>query len=765
MMRLIRVSVLVVLALVTLAGLNRALAAPAPQAEAKLFPHSADGESYGFVDETGQWVIEPQFDFAGEFSEGLAVIEQDGKYGFVGPDGAIVIEPEYDFAAGFSQGLAPVALDGLGGFIDPTGQRVIEPQFYDARPFTEEGLAVVRLDDGYGYINADGDVVIEPQFDSAFSFSEGLAAVVADGSYGYINPDGDIVIEPQFDFAAAFSEGLAAVLINGQMGYIDPDGQLVIEPQFDVAQDFSEGLAAVSVGGLVGFIDAAGQPVVEPQYDYAESFSEGLAAVRQGDLIGYIDATGEMVIPPRFDDAGPFRDGLARVERAHRWGYITPAGTAAFLLPVPAMSPEATLIIPFLPNVPDESREGLCLARSQAVPEPFAWSCIFRGDEPDEISTFDPCLTASDGETIVCGADPMTGARGFWVDLMDPLPEEPIGAELPGGGNDAWLLQLADGAVCRYLSAVSFTVNGEPANYTCSDGSLLLGDLQPGTVWQTSQVALGDTVRTDDGFTAEADALNAPEIAAIWQPVDPAAVLAEIGLTAEQLSLDTSGIADTITPQIRPAVPYNPAVLAGLDGEPAHLRVAFGEDDLPNLGGVSPNQAQLLIYPVEDYLAMYEEAGVDDVAQKIDTLQALLQERPATVEGEIPMLPGVGTGEQVVRARVRYVDFDGGSGVRFITHYGIENTPITEHGLFYTFQGLTDDGKYYVAYYHPAPTELLPGDFESVEALLEDYDAFVENYDTYLQQVNEELEGAEPTDFTPDLLDIDAMLETLRISP
>lgn len=762
MLKSISVTLLTVVLLVGIAGLNFALAAPQAQTESRLFPYSADDRTYGFIDETGEWVIDPLFDFAGDFVEGLAVVEQNGQYGFIGPDGTVVVEPQYDFAADFAFGLAPVIVDGKVGYIEQTGQMVIEPQFTDARPFTVEGLAVVKTDEAYGYIDQNGDFVIEPQFETAFSFSEGLAAVTSDGKYGYIDDRGQIVIEPQFDFGARFSEGLAAVLINEQMGYIDLTGQLVIEPVYDFAQDFSEGLAAVSSGGLVGFIDSSGQTVIEPQFDYAESFSEGLAAVRDEELIGYIDPTGQIVIEPRFDEAGPFQDGLARVEQAYQWGYITPNGTPAFLLPVSVASPEATLIIPFLPGVPEESRDGLCLTQSSAIPESFAWRCMVESDDPDEISMFDPCLIAGDGQTVVCGANPLTGDPGFQVNLIAPRPDPDEVATTDVDGEDkAWLVQLADGAICRFAPGVASTINGERANYTCSDSSILLGDLQLGTVWQADQIALGDLVRTDDGYTAEQ--INPVEIAVIWQPVDAAATLAEIGLSVDQVSFDPSGVAETTEAQIMPAVPYGPELATTLNAEPAHLRFAFNNNDLSDLGGVSANQAQLLIYPVEAYLEIYEEAGVDDVAQRIEALKSLLQERPESVDGELPVLPGFGNAEQIVRAQLNYLDFDGGSGVRFITHYGLGATPITEHGLFYTFQGLTDDGDYYIAYYHPAPTTLLPSDFETIDALIDDYDAFVENFDVYLQEVSQQLDTADTADFSPDLTDLDAMLETLQI--
>jgi hypothetical protein len=764
MRKLITFTILSLFLLAGIAGLDHVMAAPQPQTEDMLFPHSADGVSYGYVDVSGEWVIEPQFDFAGDFVEGLAVVEEAGQYGYIDPGGAVVIEPQYDFAGDFAFGLAPVVVDGQFGYIDPTGLLVIEPQFDDARAFTADGLALVRPDQTYGYISQDGQFVIAPEFEAASSFSEGLAAVASAGNYGYIDDSGQIVIEPQFDFASDFSEGLAAVLIDGQVGFIDPTGQLVIEPVYNFAQNFSEGLAAVSVGGLVGFIDSSGEMVIEPQYDFAESFSEGLAAVREAELIGYIDQGGQMVIPPQFDKAGPFQDGLARVERAHRWGYIDQGGTPVFLLPVPATVPDSTRVIPYLPGVPAESRIGICREQSTTVPEDFAWRCVVESDEPDEISMFDPCLLADDGQTVVCGTDPLVGDPGFQVDLFEPLPDpDEVSSAETGRENWAWLVQLADGATCRYMAGVTFIVDGRRANYVCSDSSVLAGELQFGPVWQADQIALGDVTRTDDGYTTSE--VNPADVAIIWRPVDPASTLAEIGLSADQLSVDLNGVADAVVPQIRPAVPYDPELSASLDGEPAHLRFTFDNEDLPELGGVSPHQAQLLIYPVDAYREMYAATGVDEISQRVETLQELLQDRPETVEGEIPVLPVFGDAEQMVKAGLKYLDFDGGSGIRFITHYGVDATPITEHGTFYTFQGLTDDGQYYVAYYHPAPTTLLPADFEAINDLIDDYDVFVENFDTYLAEINSQLDAAETSDFSPDLADIDAMLESLQIQP
>ena len=45
---------------------------------------------------------------AGNFFEGLAWIEKEGKYGFIDNKGNVVVEPIYDSVSNFQEGLAKV---------------------------------------------------------------------------------------------------------------------------------------------------------------------------------------------------------------------------------------------------------------------------------------------------------------------------------------------------------------------------------------------------------------------------------------------------------------------------------------------------------------------------------------------------------------------------------------------------------------------------------------------------------------------------------
>lgn len=157
-----------------------------------------------------------RFDWASDFSEGLACvkvrdnlfsIKDRDKWGFINKDGKTVIDPQFDMAAIFLEGLARVEYGQEDrvkpGFIDKTGKMIIEPQFdysdYSIGDFYD-GMASVLVEcEGYefkyGFIDKTGKMVIKPQFSGGGTphFSEGLACVGIGGKEGFIDKTGKVV--------------------------------------------------------------------------------------------------------------------------------------------------------------------------------------------------------------------------------------------------------------------------------------------------------------------------------------------------------------------------------------------------------------------------------------------------------------------------------------------------------------------------------------------------------------------------------------------
>ena len=107
-------------------------------------------------------------------------------------------------------------------------------------------------------------------------------------------------------------------------------------------------------------------------------------------------------------------------------------------------------------------------------------------------------------------------------------------------------------------------------------------------------------------------------------------------------------------------------------------------------------------------MADYEKIS-QVAAERVQAMQALLAPKPAAPDQEIPVLP-VYNAAQVFRAQVQYVNMQNGAGVRFVTMYSQGLMPATNKDVFYTYQGLTSDGAYWVSAILPVNAAFLPAD-------------------------------------------------------
>jgi heat shock protein HslJ len=197
----------------------------------------------------------------------------------------------------------------------------------------------------------------------------------------------------------------------------------------------------------------------------------------------------------------------------------------------------------------------------------------------------------------------------------------------------------------------------------------------------------------------------------------------------------------------------NPAAGAGADMPPwavypGHTVVSFSE----YRHGDSLFAPQIVVYPVAELGEVNETAA----AESLD-LQELVATRPdpAAIES-LPYLPVSGAA-QMFHAREAYLDFNGGSGLRYITQYGQAAGPINNYELLYTFQGLSGDGTTYVAAVFPVAHPDLPdtsADYPGESR---------SDYDAYLSGIVHILNEAGPASFTPDLEALDNLVMSISV--
>jgi hypothetical protein len=170
-------------------------------------------EGCGFIDVSGELVLWlPEATDVGCFSEGVARVRVGGSYGYVDRSGDFEIDPQFRYATDFSDGLAVVERKfGECEVIDHTG-RVVVPLEYVQAMGLSEGRAIV---------------LVGGEFQAWLEGDEGWANA-GDVRYGYMDTTGALVIPARFTNAADFRGGLAYVEDdNGNMAYIDLDGKYV----------------------------------------------------------------------------------------------------------------------------------------------------------------------------------------------------------------------------------------------------------------------------------------------------------------------------------------------------------------------------------------------------------------------------------------------------------------------------------------------------------------------------------------------------------
>jgi hypothetical protein len=184
--------------------------------------------------------------------------------------------------------------------------------------------------------------------------------------------------------------------------------------------------------------------------------------------------------------------------------------------------------------------------------------------------------------------------------------------------------------------------------------------------------------------------------------------------------------------------------------EPEHFIFSFNGYVLPD----TFHEPRIAIYPAAE---LETASGVG--ARIMSAMRQALAARPEAAPPNSVMLT-FNAGHLMSTPAV-YLDFNGGSGMRYLTQMAQAYYPINNRDLFYAFQGLTDDGQWYVAAVLPVAHPSLPAD--AGEYTSGDQTAFTDDFETYAAEIAAQLEAEAPGSFTPDLSLLDAMMTSLRI--
>ncbi len=218
---------------------------------------------YGFVNESGQYVIQPQFKQAKNFSEGLAAVKVEDSKGqhftYIDKTGKIAIEKSFISANNFHEGFAVVSyMLGFSVLMNKQGEYIYTKPTVEFMGIMVEDRISYRRKDKFGFFNSEGKMVSKHIYDEVRQFKNGYARVKLNDKWGFINKEGVLVIQCIYDSSDNFENNFAVVSKNSKFYKIDTNGtekitlpkqinqrELIIEYTEYEPFRFSEGLGRI----------------------------------------------------------------------------------------------------------------------------------------------------------------------------------------------------------------------------------------------------------------------------------------------------------------------------------------------------------------------------------------------------------------------------------------------------------------------------------------------------------------------------------------
>ena len=178
------------------------------------------------------------------------------------------------------------------------------------------------------------------------------------------------------------------------------------------------------------------------------------------------------------------------------------------------------------------------------------------------------------------------------------------------------------------------------------------------------------------------------------------------------------------------------------------------------------HQPQIYIYPATEYAVL-----VPGAFESMHRLRNILYDPGAPIsKDQFPTVPFFNAA-QVFASNIQVISFQNGQGVRFLTEYAQYFAPVNNHELFYHFQGFTDDGGYYIIAILPVTAPVLAETSDAGATVpvggvaLPDINDPNADWQGYYTAVTALLNSTSPEAFTPTINQLDALIQSMRVSP
>ncbi|MBX2841975.1 MAG: WG repeat-containing protein [Flammeovirgaceae bacterium] len=181
-------------------------------------------------------------------AQNLYPIKKDNKWGAINQEGNIIISPEYDFISDFKNGYAILKKEDKSGLIDTSGKILFPPTYDKIKPVGGKTF-VVWTGFNAGLIDLNNKVLIPVNYNNILQLTDKLVGIIKESKLGIANIEGTVILQPELDKIVPFSDKSTTTRLikNGKFGLIGKSGDILLEPKYDEIE-VSSGQAIGKIG-------------------------------------------------------------------------------------------------------------------------------------------------------------------------------------------------------------------------------------------------------------------------------------------------------------------------------------------------------------------------------------------------------------------------------------------------------------------------------------------------------------------------------------
>jgi|GEM_PF-5570513 len=196
------------------------------------------GKLFGFA-LNGRTVIHPQFDYAVDFNEGIALVKKDNRWGFIDESGNYLTKNEFTSAEPLRNGKAMVFQGTKCGLIDSTGSFLLLP-VYDSI-YVEGGQGIAWKNGRFAWCSDHFRQVTEAVYTEVIPWGDFISFQKGPEKWDLFTENGRLIEDmdsPVFGNSYHWNSKIALIRKNGKYGLFRGETGWLFPPHYDTIAEY-----------------------------------------------------------------------------------------------------------------------------------------------------------------------------------------------------------------------------------------------------------------------------------------------------------------------------------------------------------------------------------------------------------------------------------------------------------------------------------------------------------------------------------------------